>query len=332
MSSSRSGPVDSRRKFLEQLTYLGIGLPMAPSLMKIKPNSIRKPNSEARIESICVFSKALQFLNWKEACNLAAETGFDGIDYTVRPEGHVLPEKVESDLPAAINAAKSAGINTHIITTAIAAPNDPYADKILSTASKLGVRYYRMNWLEYDRSKSIVNNLDKFMTQFKNLAALNKKYGITGDYQNHTGAHFGSPVWDLFHVVESLDPDWTGSQYDIRHATCEGANCWTLGLELIHPYIHTLVIKDFYWRKVDGQWVDFNCPVGEGMTDFTGFFSMIKKFGVTATITMHFEYPLTDQPDSMLPTVDNIKQVKTKMKKDLDTLKNLISAADIAYH
>ena len=190
---------------------------------------------------------------------------------------------------------------------------------------------YRMNWLEYDHTKSIMNNLDKITPQFKNLAVLNKKYGITGDYQNHTGAHFGSPVWDLYHVLEPLDADWTGSQYDIRHATCEGANCWPLGLELIHPYIHTLVIKDFYWRKIEGKWVDFNCPIGDGMVDFPKFFSMIRDLGVNATITMHFEYPLTDKPDSMLPTVDTIRQVRTKMKKDLDALKTYISSAGIAY-
>ena len=32
------------------------------------------------------------------AAQIAAELGFEGLDLTVRPKGHVLPENVEADL------------------------------------------------------------------------------------------------------------------------------------------------------------------------------------------------------------------------------------------
>ena len=48
---------------------------------------------------ICVFSKHLQWANVKEAAAVAKEIGYDGIDLTVRAGGHVLPERVEADLP-----------------------------------------------------------------------------------------------------------------------------------------------------------------------------------------------------------------------------------------
>ena len=43
-------------------------------------------------------------------------------------------------------------------------------------------------------------------------------------------------------------------RHSARHATVEAANSWPLGLELIHPYIHTLDIKDFLWAQKDGKW------------------------------------------------------------------------------
>ena len=43
---------------------------------------------------IHIFSKHLQFLIYKDMAEAAAEMGFDGIDLTVRPNGHVLPERV----------------------------------------------------------------------------------------------------------------------------------------------------------------------------------------------------------------------------------------------
>ena len=48
---------------------------------------------------ISVFSKHFQWTNCREMAAIAKEVGFDGIDLTVREGGHVLPERVEADLP-----------------------------------------------------------------------------------------------------------------------------------------------------------------------------------------------------------------------------------------
>src|ERR1700750_1100752 len=53
---------------------------------------------------ICVFSKHLQWTSISDAASIARDIGFDGIDITVRAEGHVLPERVATDLPAAVEA------------------------------------------------------------------------------------------------------------------------------------------------------------------------------------------------------------------------------------
>ena len=45
--------------------------------------------------------------------------GFDGVDLSVRPEGHVLPEKVERDLPKAVEAIRKVGFSPFIMTTAV---------------------------------------------------------------------------------------------------------------------------------------------------------------------------------------------------------------------
>jgi len=77
---------------------------------------------------------------------------------------------------------------------------------------------------------SMADNLKHIQNQVAQLAALNKKYAIRGQYQNHSGANFGSSIWDLWMVLKEIDSPWMGSQYDILHATVEGANSWPLGL------------------------------------------------------------------------------------------------------
>ncbi len=41
--------------------------------------------------TLCLFSKHLPKLNYAELAAAVKQMGFDGVDLTVRPEGHVLP-------------------------------------------------------------------------------------------------------------------------------------------------------------------------------------------------------------------------------------------------
>ena len=69
---------------------------------------------------VSVFSKTLHWIkDYATLANTVAEMGFDGIDLTVRPEGHVLPENVETDLPKAVFAAQKAKIKIPMMVTNI---------------------------------------------------------------------------------------------------------------------------------------------------------------------------------------------------------------------
>lgn len=70
--------------------------------------------------------------------NLAAQMGFDGVDLTVRPDGHVLPENVAIDLPRAVAAVEKAGLKVYSIVTNIKQPDEKFAQDILKTASGIG--------------------------------------------------------------------------------------------------------------------------------------------------------------------------------------------------
>ncbi|HNY42625.1 MAG TPA: hypothetical protein PKJ41_19645, partial [Bryobacteraceae bacterium] len=42
------------------------------------------------LPKMCIFSKHMAQFDWKELGRKAKEIGFDGVDLTVRPKGHVL--------------------------------------------------------------------------------------------------------------------------------------------------------------------------------------------------------------------------------------------------
>lgn len=279
-------------------------------------------------KSINIFSKNLHWLDYNGMAGAAAELGFDGIDLTVRPEGHVLPERVADDLPKAVEAVKQAGLKVHMIVTAITKAEDQFTEPILRTASSLGIGYYRMGWISYDDNKSMSDNLDYFRSQMTKFAALNKKYNIRGDYQNHSGVSFGSPVWDLWMILKELDPEWTGSQFDIMHAQVEGGNTWQLGLKLLKPYIKTIAIKDFIWTKAD-TWKTQVMPLGQGMIDYGKYLKLLKEYDLSGPFTMHFEYALGGVENGAKKITISRDEVLTAMKRDLVLFKKMLSEAGI---
>jgi L-ribulose-5-phosphate 3-epimerase len=276
---------------------------------------------------ISIFSKNLHWLDYSAMASTAADLGFDGVDLTVRPLGHVLPERVTEDLPKAYDAVKKAGLKINSIVTAIESADDPLTEPILKTANALGIPIYRMGWLHYDDKKSIEENLKVFTSTFKKLEAINKKYEIQGTYQNHSGSYFGAPLWDLAQVLKEINAQWTGSQYDVYHATIEGANSWPLGLKLLTPYVKMITVKDFHWTMKNGKSTSESVPLGEGVVDYKNYFSLLKQYGIRGPISLHYEYPLGGADQGTKEITIPKEEILTAMKKDIVLLKQWLKDA-----
>ncbi len=256
--------------------------------------AVAAPPSAAAAFSVSVFSKHLQYLDYRTLAETVAEAGFDGIDLTVRPAGHVLPERVADDLPKAVETARAAGVSVPMMTTALTSAHDPHAEAILRTAARLGIRDYRLGNLDYDRSRGIIGTLEALRSPLRDLAALNESCGIRGGCQNHAGERVGAAVWDLYLLLKDVGSSWLGCQYDIRHAVIEGGTSWVNGLRVIAPFVHTIDVKDGHWARTEKGWQALVDPLGEGAVDLLAFFRLLAEVGVRAPISMHFEYPFPE--------------------------------------
>ena len=247
---------ESRRRFLKNSFIAGSIFPLMNSDLSAMFNSF--PAERLKIH---VFSKHLQFLNYRDMAEAVAEMKFDGIDLTVRPDGHVKPERVESDLPAAVEAMRNVNLAPSMMVTAVQDASNSTDKKVLEVAAKLGFQYYRMKWYPYPEGKSMPESLQDLARKVKDLSLLNKKLGLTGCYQNHSGMLVGASVWELWQLVKDAEKEHMGIQYDIRHATVEGGLSWQNGLRLIQPDIKTIAIKDFKWKKKNGEWIAEDTPL-----------------------------------------------------------------------
>jgi len=173
--------------------------------------------------------------------------GFDGVDITVRAEGHV------SARACGEGSSRSRGSDPPrrpagaMITSDIMSVDTPHAEAVLKTASQLGIRYYRWGWLTYPPDKGIAERLEEYRPQVKALAELNQKHQICGMYHTHSGPGLvGAPVWDLWHLFQGLDPRWVGVNYDIGHATVEGGYAgWIDSSRLVMNQMRGIALKDF---------------------------------------------------------------------------------------
>jgi L-ribulose-5-phosphate 3-epimerase len=278
---------------------------------------------------ISVFSKTLHWISdYETLATTVAEMGFDGIDLTVRPDGHVLPEKVEMDLPKAVQAAKKANIDIQMMVTNILQA-DALSENVIKTAFAQNIKHYRMGWYKYDRGKDIMGQVHTYTQQLKGVDELNKKYKISGEYQNHGGQNLGAAIWDLYPIFKTINSPFTGVQYDVNHATAESGANWETGFRLINPYIKTLAIKDFKWVLKNGTLQKEGCPLGEGIVNWKLFFQLVKQYNLNVPLTMHFEYDLGGAENgSKNPKIDT-KDITAAMKRDLVLLKTWLKEAGL---
>jgi sugar phosphate isomerase/epimerase len=309
----------SRRDFIKKTAITASALPF----LGFPINAWANENSAEDHLSVNIFSKHLQFLDYKSTGEMAAEMGFSGVDLTVRPKGHVLPESVKVDLPKAVSEINSAGSNCEMITTSIESIHNTLDVDIIKIAAKSGVKYYRTNWFDYIEDKTMEDALELYKQRIKELSDLNKAQNIIGYYQNHAGKKVGASFWEIKKILEAADLNYFGTQYDIRHALAEGGHSWENGLRLLQSNIKGIVIKDFKWGKVNGNWKPVNVPVGEGMVDFNTYFKLLKKYKLKPPVSLHLEYDLGGAEKGQSNITVDKKVVFNAMIKDLNKVKQL---------
>lgn len=250
-------------------------------------------DSESR-SPVCLFSKLLPELGWRELARAVRDLGYTGIDLTVRPQGHVLPERAAQDLPNAIDAIRAEGVQVPMITTALVSASDPTARPILTTAGRLGVQFAKPGYYRY-KMDDVRREIETTKREFAELARLAQDAGVRLGYHNHSGTYVGAAVWDAIAVVDPLPAEWAGYYFDVRHAVVEGGDAgWRIALQLVAPRLKMIAVKDFFWaRNPKGGWRVENCPMGEGMVNWREYGRQLARVGFNGPVSVHVEYEIT---------------------------------------
>ena len=249
-----------------------------------------------------VFSKMFQppALPGPEAlCDLLAAAGCDGVQWTVRPGGHVEPARAREDLPRLVRIAESRGLRCRTICTAIADPAAPESEELLRVAADCGVELFRPAYLLYDEPRETAREpLDRFRRAFAAFAALGARTGVRAAYQNHSpwwGPRvFGTLSWDLWECLRDLDPAAVGIEFDPMYAYFEAGLAWRHGFELVAPWIAALALKDFRYLppRAPGRPYEIGMvAAGEGVVPWDEVRGLVAALAPRVPRILHFEWP-----------------------------------------
>ncbi len=273
----------SRRSFLRHTAALG-----AAGLVGGLP-SLRGEADAKSGPDFCLFTKHLLGMEPAALAEHVASLGFAGIEAPVRAGGHVLPERVEDDLPGFVETLKKSGVEIRILTSGINAVSPAqHTEKVLRAASRLGIKRFRMNWWRYDLKKPLPPQLEEMGARVKDLIALSRELGLQALYQNHNGPDYvGATIWDVESLMRAHRPEDWGFAYDIMHATVVGGTSWPTPYHLARPRIGAALFKDFQWGEGLSP---KTCPLGAGVGAGPEFAKLLKGSGFRGPVVLHVEH------------------------------------------
>jgi len=242
----------------------------------------------------CVFSKHLQQYGFSELGRALKGIGFEAVDLTVRPGGHVEPESAAEKLPEAAQELAAQGVRVAMITTAITSIEEPHTRTVLETAAREGIRFYKLGYYRYADYGTLNKIMREAAARLRELAACSKELRICGGYHNHSGAFLGANPAHVRRMLEGLDPDAVGSYFDVGHAAVEGAALgWLQALDDLSEHIRMLALKDLEVERANGPGRVKVVPMGEGLVQWKRLVPVLKRLAdQIGPISFHCEYAL----------------------------------------
>lgn len=271
-----------------------------------------------------LFTDNLSDLAIDDCCREVKIAGFEGLDITMRPGGHVPPEQAEMKLSAARQAADAAGIAIPMASTAVTSAESPHAEDVFAAAAHYGVRRLKLGYWGYQPFGKIQEQLDATRRQLASVVALGKKYHVLPCVHIHSGNVLSNNGPITYLLLKDFAPDEVGAYVDPMHMTAEGGvEGWRIGLDLLAPWVALVGVKNFRWRETErdahGQ-LRFRTeyvPLADGQAPLPDFFACLRQIGYDGVVSLHSEYKgggsfrRLDTPELLQQSTEDLRYLKT---------------------
>jgi L-ribulose-5-phosphate 3-epimerase len=248
-----------------------------------------------------MFSKHLQELDVPAAGQAIKGLGFDSVELTIRPSGHVLPERATEDLPGAVEALAAIGLTVPALVTDIKGKDAPYARKVCAAAAEVGATCLRNGAWPYRPFGTIREQVAAATRNARELEELGRDYGLRFCVHCHSGGTLTAHGALLAQIIADTDPRYVSASFDLGHLTVEGGNGgWVQSIDLLQDRIGILAVKSFGWFSASDpgtggtHWTPKLVPLTAGAVQWARAFTLLRQVGWDsygqALVSLHSEY------------------------------------------
>jgi len=270
---------------------------------------------------LLMFSKMLKNiggLNVDEAGEYIAKMGFDGVDLTVRPGGHVLPQNVSKELPRALEILNLKGLSVPMITSSITSAEEKFAEEVFKTASECGVQFIKLGYWRYEGFGTIRKQIERVRNEnLKGICRLSEEYNVTAGIHIHSGDFLTSNPVVVYLLLRDYDPSHLCAYIDPGHMAVEGGlSGWKIGMDILREHIRMVAVKDFGWFQEtdpgtgEKKWKVRTVPLSEGLVPWKEIFEYLKRLNFDGPVSLHSEYHDVDLQGLIRRTESDLQYLK----------------------
>jgi len=194
-----------------------------------------------------VFTKPWKTLPLDELAQFVHETGFDGVEFPVRPDFQVEPQNIREGLPAAAETFAKYGVSIY----SVAGNTD---EATIRACAEAGVPMIR-TMAAIPAEQPYMATVADLQNSYKSLQPLLKETGVKIGVQNHFGRYVSNAM-GLHHLLLPLDAACYCAVLDPSHQALCGCEP-EMALDIIWPRLGMANLKSAYWRPEQGPEAEF---------------------------------------------------------------------------
>lgn len=311
ISALAAAAISARGAFAQQSASAAPSSPAAPQ--RVTPEVEAARNKPGARPLLCAYSGCFAKIPYAQLPEIIGAMGYDGIDLTVMPGGHVDPSRYMVDLDRAFQTFQDAGLELPMVTTSFTSPSQPYAYAILYVSAELGARFCRLGtWpppLQPEASGQLVNIRAAMMrNDLIQFAATGMRCNISPLLANHAGSYPGRSIPEVEAMLTGIDAKAFGYCFDpvqaVREALSSGSehagNAWEAALQAALPRLGAVAISDVALdQDPDAAIKPRACALGEGVIDWKKFFSILAAARFHGPVSMHMDFTPTSAANAM---------------------------------
>jgi L-ribulose-5-phosphate 3-epimerase len=251
---------------------------------RLTPEEIAKRRKDRTRPMLCVYSGCFAKLPVALLPETVAGMGFEGVDLTVMPGGHVDPSKYMVQMDRAFQMFQDAALEVPMISTAYTSASQPYAYQVLYISAEFGARFCKLG--AWPPSTAIPAAL--LRANLNQLAATSLQCRIASLIPNRAGSYPGRSMTELEALMPAAGRAVLGYCFDPAQSVIESRspNAWESELRTALPRLGAISLADAAIPNDQPA----PCPLGEGVIDWKKFFSILKDANFRGPISIRQDY------------------------------------------